>query len=68
MHSTRRISDIEVLRAAAVLLMILHHLRSLFPWKIPELGAFYGYLRGTFGVHLFFALSGFVITRDWYRG
>ena len=59
-----RIADIEVLRAIAVLFVLFQHLGSLFPWTSPTLEAIYGYLGGTFGVDLFFAVSGFVIARD----
>ncbi|MES2819196.1 MAG: acyltransferase [Pseudomonadota bacterium] len=59
-----RIADIEVLRAVAVLFVLFQHLGSLFPWISPALEALYGYLGGTFGVDLFFAVSGFVIARD----
>lgn len=64
MHATNRISDIEVLRAVAVLFVIFQHLRNLFPWQIPELNELYGVAGGMFGVDLFFAVSGFVIARD----
>src|SRR3989338_204433 len=59
-----RIADIEVLRAVAVLFVLFQHLGSLLPWGSPTLEALYGYLGGTFGVDLFFAVSGFVIARD----
>ena len=59
-----RIADIEVLRAVAVLFVLFQHVGSLFPWTSPTLEALYGYLGGTFGVDLFFAVSGFVIARD----
>jgi peptidoglycan/LPS O-acetylase OafA/YrhL len=59
-----RIGDIEVLRAIAVLFVVYQHLGSLFPWSSPTLQMLNGYVGGTFGVDLFFALSGFVIARD----
>lgn len=64
MTEQTRISDIEVLRAVAVLAVIYQHLRNLFPWKIPGLNELYSYGGGMFGVDLFFAVSGFVIARD----
>jgi peptidoglycan/LPS O-acetylase OafA/YrhL len=59
-----RIADIEVLRAVAVLFVLFQHVGSLFPWTSPILELLYTYLGGTFGVDLFFAVSGFVIARD----
>lgn len=64
MRANSRISDVEVLRTLAVLFVIFQHLRNLFPWQLPELNAFYSSFGGTFGVDLFFAVSGFVIARD----
>lgn len=61
---TARIADIEVLRAIAVLFVLFQHLGNLFPWTSPTLEALYVYCGGTFGVDLFFAVSGFVIARD----
>ncbi|WP_371232158.1 acyltransferase family protein [Pseudomonas sp. QE6] len=62
---SRRICDIEVLRAFAVLAVVLHHINGNLtsmqapglPWPLLHLG-------GWFGVDLFFAISGFVIARD----
>lgn len=59
-----RISDIEVLRAIAVLFVVFQHLPDLFPWTLPSLTRLQGFIGGTFGVDLFFAVSGFVIARD----
>lgn len=61
---SRRITDIEVLRAVAVLFVLFQHLGNLFPWSLPILETLYFYAGGTFGVDLFFAVSGFVIARD----
>lgn len=60
----RRIADIEVLRAIAVLAVLFQHAGNLFPWASPALEALYACLGGMFGVDLFFAVSGFVIARD----
>lgn len=56
-------SDIEVLRGIAVVFVILAHVGGLFPsssayWKVLE------YSRFGSGVDLFFAISGFVITKS----
>ena len=59
-----RIGDIEVLRAIAVLFVVFQHLPDLFPWTLPSLTRLQGFIGGTFGVDLFFAVSGFVIARD----
>lgn len=60
-----RIDDIEVLRAFAVIFVVLHHsLDNLFTWSTPGLARYAAYFGGGFGVDLFFAISGFVIARD----
>jgi peptidoglycan/LPS O-acetylase OafA/YrhL len=60
-----RIDDIEVLRAFAVLLVIVEHMQfNLFFWGMPALRRFYEYFGGWTGVDLFFVISGFVIARD----
>lgn len=59
-----RIQDIEILRAIAVLMVLVHHAGSdLFTWKSPALERFYVYFGGWVGVDLFFAISGFLIAR-----
>lgn len=60
----QRIADIEVLRAIAILFVVFQHVGSLFPWVSPTLETLYMYTGGTFGVDLFFAVSGFVIARS----
>lgn len=65
MHNNK-INDIEILRALAVLLVILEHLNHLFPWlKVHDplhvVTSFWG------GVDIFFAISGFVITTQLMR-
>lgn len=64
MNHKPRITDIEVLRAVAVLFVVYQHLRNLFPWPLPWLNDLYRSFGGMFGVDLFFAVSGFVIARD----
>jgi len=61
----RRIDDIEILRAFAVILVVVEHMQfNLFHWNTPALKSFYEYYGGWTGVDLFFAISGFVIARD----
>src|SRR5687768_15310997 len=64
MSAGRRIGDIEVLRAIAVLFVVFQHLPDLFPWTLPSLSRLQAFIGGSFGVDLFFAVSGFVIARD----
>ncbi|MEP9319317.1 acyltransferase [Pseudomonas sp. LABIM340] len=62
---SRRIGDIEVLRALAVLAVVVHHINgNLTPFQAPGLPWPLIQLGGWFGVDLFFAISGFVIARD----
>jgi len=61
----RRIDDIEILRACAVLLVVVEHMQiNLLRWGTPALKQFYHYFSGWTGVDLFFVISGFVIARD----
>ncbi|CAH0992280.1 O-acetyltransferase OatA [Sinobacterium norvegicum] len=58
----RRINDIEVLRAIAIILVLIEHTQhSLVTWQAPFTERVYTYLGGWAGVDLFFAISGFVI-------
>lgn len=60
-----RIQDIEILRAVAVLSVLLHHARdNLFTWKMPLTEAFFARFELWWGVDLFFVISGFVIARE----
>ncbi len=61
----RRIDDIEILRAFAVLLVIIEHMQiNLFSWGTPTLKLFYQNFSGWSGVDLFFVISGFVIAKN----
>lgn len=63
--SSKRIMDIEVLRAIAVLGVLFHHLQgSLFTDLVPLLEKAHGVAQTWWGVDLFFAISGFVIARS----
>jgi len=61
----RRIQDIELLRALAVVSVVVHHAHgNLFHWPTPLFDAFFRRFELWWGVDLFFAISGFVIARD----
>lgn len=60
----KKIQDIEVLRALAVMVVLWQHIDNLFPVGIPALQSAFQFFGGTFGVDLFFCVSGFVIARD----
>ncbi|MHB2250754.1 acyltransferase family protein [Pseudomonas fitomaticsae] len=63
--SDKRILDIEVLRAIAVLGVLFHHLQgSLFTDPVPLLEKIHAWAQPWWGVDLFFAISGFVIARS----
>jgi peptidoglycan/LPS O-acetylase OafA/YrhL len=62
---TGRIDEIELLRALAVLLVVLEHAHgNLITWPLAAFDAFNRHFNGGAGVDLFFAISGFVIARD----
>lgn len=61
---SQKIHDIEVLRALAVLVVLWQHIDNLFPVGLPALQHAFQFFGGTFGVDLFFCVSGFVIARD----
>lgn len=63
--STKRIDDLEILRGFAVLSVVLHHAHgNLVTWPSLWFDRPAVYFGGSFGVDLFFAISGFVIARD----
>ena len=63
--SSKRILDIEVLRAIAVLGVLFHHLQgSLFTDPVPLLEKIHAWAQPWWGVDLFFVISGFVIARS----
>lgn len=60
-----RILDIEVLRAFAIGMVVVHHAAgNLIPWLSGAEGPLYGHFGFGAGVDLFLAISGFVIARS----
>ncbi|PZM07577.1 acyltransferase family protein [Rhizobium tubonense] len=69
MHSkvtkhSRIISDIEVLRAFAILFTLIHHVLFLLLWPSSTYSAIMGTFSFWGGVDLFLVISGFVIARQ----
>jgi peptidoglycan/LPS O-acetylase OafA/YrhL len=59
-----KISDLQVLRAVAVLAVAVTHVRGfLLPNDMPFLGHLSAYFSGSPGVDLFMVISGFIISR-----
>jgi peptidoglycan/LPS O-acetylase OafA/YrhL len=62
---SRYIEDIIALRGIAIGFVLLTHMHyGLLRWSIPILDQVFSYIGGGFGVDIFFAISGFVISRD----
>jgi peptidoglycan/LPS O-acetylase OafA/YrhL len=60
-----KIGDIELLRGIAIIFVLIEHTRiNLFPWIWGPETRLYFYFGFWSGVDLFFAISGFVITRS----
>lgn len=53
-------NPVNLLRAAAVLLVFCHHYAHYFAWNIPVAGVYGGLL----GVQLFFLISGYLIIQS----
>ena len=63
--SARRNTDIECLRAAAVLAVMLHHMQGgLFHPGLPVFARLFQHVDFWWGVDLFFAISGYIIARN----
>ena len=61
-NATKLNSDIQCLRAVAILAVVLQHAHNtILPDQYPWVAKFYGAFSGRAGVDLFFAISGFVI-------
>ena len=61
-ETSSRNLDIEVLRAVAVLMVLLDHCEMLIPWNGSVVRYVHGVTSLWGGVDVFFAISGFVIT------
>jgi len=60
--SARKNSDIEALRTVGVLFVLIGHSVQMFN-AFPALETFLNFFNGSFAVDLFFAMSGYMITR-----
>jgi peptidoglycan/LPS O-acetylase OafA/YrhL len=63
-NNKKRIDDIEILRAFAILLTIAQHFPFVLPAGSPLFESAHKYFTFWSGVDLFFAISGFVIGRN----
>lgn len=59
-----KINDIEVLRCFSIIAVLLQHAANLFPYKVPIIEKIQHYLGGSFGVDLFFTISGFLVAQS----
>lgn len=66
-HESAKLSDIQVLRGIAVLLVVTQHLDALFQGQVKNLTTISHYLACWGGVDLFFVISGFVISQSTHR-
>ncbi|MFZ5604464.1 MAG: acyltransferase family protein, partial [Pseudomonadota bacterium] len=64
-NSSPKIQDIEILRGVSILFVVIHHAHgNLLTRAHPWFDNFYSYFGLGVGVDIFFAISGFVITRQ----
>ena len=63
-RASHKIADIEVLRAIAVMFVLVHHANGNLIMQSEVLNGIFKYVQLWPGVDLFFAISGFVIARS----
>jgi peptidoglycan/LPS O-acetylase OafA/YrhL len=64
MSANTKNNELEVLRAIGILFVVIAHFSVFMPWNPPWQHFLYSHLQFWSGVDLFFAVSGFVITRS----